>query len=47
MEVQGAGLLGGVFLAASAAAALIALATVAGQAWLTARAKPAAALRYE
>jgi putative ABC transport system permease protein len=35
------------FLAASAAAALIALATVAGQAWLTARAKPAAALRYE
>jgi putative ABC transport system permease protein len=35
------------FLAASAAAAAIALATVAGQAWLTARAKPAAALRYE
>ena len=35
------------FLAASAAAALIALATVAGQAWQTARTKPAAALRYE
>jgi putative ABC transport system permease protein len=35
------------FLAASAAAALIALATVAGQAWTTAQAKPATALRYE
>jgi putative ABC transport system permease protein len=35
------------FLAASAAAVLIALATVAGQAWVTAQAKPATALRYE
>ncbi len=35
------------FLGASAIAALIALATVAGQAWRTARAKPATALRYE
>ena len=35
------------FLAASAAVVLIALATVAGQAFLTARANPASALRYE
>jgi putative ABC transport system permease protein len=36
-----------VFAAASLGALLIALATVAGQAWLTARAKPVLALRYE
>jgi putative ABC transport system permease protein len=36
-----------VFVAASLGALLIALATVAGQAWLTARAKPVLALRYE
>jgi putative ABC transport system permease protein len=36
-----------VFVAASGAALLIALATVAGQAFLTARAKPVLALRYE
>jgi putative ABC transport system permease protein len=35
------------FLTASTVAVLIALATVGGQAWLAARAKPAAALRYE
>jgi putative ABC transport system permease protein len=36
-----------VFAGTSLAALLIALATVAGQAWLTARAKPVLALRYE
>jgi putative ABC transport system permease protein len=36
-----------VFAAASLGTLLIALATVAGQAWLTARAKPVLALRYE
>jgi putative ABC transport system permease protein len=35
------------FLGASVAAVLIAWATVGGQAWLVARAKPATALRYE
>ncbi len=35
------------FLAASAAAVLIAWATVSIHAWLVARAKPALALRYE
>jgi putative ABC transport system permease protein len=35
------------FLAAAAAAALIAWATVSFQSWTVARAKPAAALRYE
>jgi putative ABC transport system permease protein len=37
----------GLFLAASAVALLIALATVAGQAWITARGRPVLALRYE
>jgi putative ABC transport system permease protein len=36
-----------VFAAASLGALIIALATVAGQAWLTARARPVLALRYE
>jgi putative ABC transport system permease protein len=36
-----------VFLAASLAALAVALATVAGQAWVTARQKPVLALRYE
>jgi putative ABC transport system permease protein len=36
-----------VFAAASLGALLVALLTVAGQAWLTARAKPVLALRYE
>jgi putative ABC transport system permease protein len=36
-----------VFVGASLGALLIALATVAGQAFLTARAKPVSALRYE
>jgi putative ABC transport system permease protein len=35
------------FIAASVVALLLALGTVAGQAWLTARAKPVLALRYE
>ena len=34
-------------LATAATALLIALATVAGQAWITARRKPVLALRYE
>jgi putative ABC transport system permease protein len=37
----------GLFLAASAVALFVALITVAGQAWITARAKPVLALRYE
>jgi putative ABC transport system permease protein len=36
-----------IFLAASAAAVLIALTTVGAHAWLAAQAKPAHALRYE
>ena len=36
-----------VFAAASLGALVIALATVAGPAWLTARARPVLALRYE
>jgi len=35
------------FVAAAAAAALIAWATVSFQSWMAARAKPATALRYE